>query len=310
MKKSRVVVFGSFAVDLLAIAPHLPKPAETVKGSLFQKGPGGKGFNQAVAAHKVGADVAFVTKLGKDAFADVALTIMDDLGMSRENLLFSDTAHTGTALIMVDENSAQNQIVVVPGSCATISDEEVRALECLLADADFLLLQLETNLSAVEQVIDVAHRNGCRVILNPAPVQKISAELFKKIDMVTPNEVEAEGLSGVPVHDEAGALAAAQWFQQQGVKDVIITMGEKGVFVLTEDNSSHFVSAHTVHAVDTTGAGDAFNGGFLAALAEDKTILDAVAFGNAVAALSVQKMGSALSMPTRSEVDDFIAQQK
>ena len=196
---SKVVVFGSFVVDLMARSPHLPVPGETVKGSMFKMGPGGKGFNQCVAAHKAGADVVMVTKLGRDSFADVALNAMDELGMDKDSLYYSDDVETGIALILVDENTSQNEIIIVPGACNTITAEEVSRIETLIKDSEYVLLQLEVNQDANEMVVDMANRYGCKVIVNTAPYAKISDEFLSKTYMVTPNEVEAEELTGVHV---------------------------------------------------------------------------------------------------------------
>lgn len=301
----KVTVFGSFVVDLMGRTPHLPTPGETVKGSVFKMGPGGKGFNQGVAAHKAGADVTMVTKLGKDSFADIALNAMNSLNMPTERVLFTEDVETGCALIMVDENSSQNEIVVILGACSTIEDKEVDSLEELLDESEYLLTQLETNVSSVERIVDMAYRKGTKVILNTAPVQPMKDELLKKVDLITPNEVEAEILTGIPVDSMEAADKAAQWFFDKGVKQVLITLGGRGVYVNTGEEKG-IIPAYKVDAVDTTGAGDAFNGGLLAALAEGKSIWEAAQFANALAALSVQKIGTTPSMPMRDEIDRFI----
>ncbi|MBC5689732.1 ribokinase [Mediterraneibacter sp. NSJ-55] len=302
---SKVVVFGSFVVDLMARSPHLPVPGETVKGSVFKMGPGGKGFNQCVAAHKAGADVVMITKLGKDSFADVALGTMDELGMTKESLFYSDDVETGIALILVDENTSQNEIIIVPGACNTITPEEVAKIENVIKESEYVLLQLEVNQDANELVADMANRYGCKVIVNTAPYAKISDEFLSKAYMVTPNEVEAEELTGVHVDSLESAHEAAEYFYKKGVQKVIITLGSRGVFV-SSDGREEIVPAFKVEAVDTTGAGDAFNGGLLAALSEGKDIWEAVRFANGLAALSVQKMGTTPSMPKLEEVEKFL----
>ena len=306
---SKVVVFGSFVVDLMARSPHLPVPGETVKGSMFKMGPGGKGFNQCVAAHKAGADVVMVTKLGRDSFADVALNAMDELGMDKDSLYYSDDVETGIALILVDENTSQNEIIIVPGACNTITAEEVSRIETLIKDSEYVLLQLEVNQDANEMVVDMANRYGCKVIVNTAPYAKISDEFLSKTYMVTPNEVEAEELTGVHVDSLESAHEAAEYFYKQGVEKVIITLGSRGVFV-SSDGKEEIVPAFKVDAVDTTGAGDAFNGGLLAALSKGQDIWEAVRFANGLAALSVQKMGTTPSMPTLEEIEAFLNEHK
>lgn len=274
-------------------------------GNLFKMGPGGKGFNQGVAAHKSGANVTMVTKLGRDAFADVPLTTMQELGMDTEYILYSDTKETGAALITVDENTSENQILVVPGASGDITQADTDAVIPLIKTADYLLTQLETNLSSIESVINTAFENKVKVILNTAPIQEIDDALLKKVYIVTPNEVEAEYLTNVKVKDLNTAIEAANVLKEKGVNQVVITLGSKGVFI-SNDEFEEIIPAFKVKAVDTTGAGDAFNGGFVTALSEGKNIKQAAIFGNAVAALSVQKMGTTLSMSTREEVEEFL----
>lgn len=305
---SKVTVFGSFVVDLMGRTPHLPVPGETVKGSIFKMGPGGKGFNQGVAAHKAGADVTMVTKLGKDAFANVALDAMNELGMKKDKVFITEETETGCALIMVDENSSQNEIVVILGACNTITDEEVESLTEELKESEYLLTQLETNVSAVEKIVDIAVENNVKVILNTAPVQPVSDEVLKKVYLITPNEVEAEILTGIPVDGKENADKAADWFFEKGVQNVLITLGGRGVYIATKEKRE-IISAYKVKAIDTTGAGDAFNGGLVAALAEGKDIWEAARFANALAAIAVQRLGTTPAMPTREEIEEFIKNQ-
>ena len=301
----KITVFGSFVVDLMGRTPHLPVPGETVKGSMFKMGPGGKGFNQGVAAHKAGGDVTMITKLGRDAFAEVALGAMKELHMNSDKVFRTDETETGAALIMVDEKTSQNEIVVILGACNTITDEEVESVSDVLRESEYLLTQLETNVSSVEKVIDIAYKNGVKVILNTAPVQPISNEVLSKVDLITPNEVEAEILTGICIDSEEAANQAADWFFKKGVKNVLITLGGRGVYI-SSNGKSGIIPAYQVDAVDTTGAGDAFNGGLVAALSEGKTLWEAAVFANAVAALSVQHLGTTPSMPERREIEQFL----
>lgn len=305
----KAVVFGSFVVDLMSRGPHLPSPGETVKGTSFTMGPGGKGFNQCVAAHKAGADVTMMTKLGDDEFSKVCLNIMDSLKMDKRHVIITEESSTGTALIMVDENTAENQILVVPGACEKITDEEVEGLKETLEDVEYVLTQLETNISAVEKLVKISKDANAKVILNTAPIQKIDENMLKHIYMVTPNEVEAQSLTGVKVTDLNSADEASKWFFDRGVKKVIITLGRNGVYV-NDGEKSEIIPAFKVEAIDTTGAGDAFNGGLLAGLSQGMDIWEASKFGNAVGALSVQKVGTTVSMPTREEIDEFINSRK
>lgn len=304
----KVMVFGSFVVDLMARAPHLPSPGQTVKGSLFKMGPGGKGYNQAVAAHKAGSELITVTKIGEDNFGKVAIEIADELKMNKKGLIISKEESTGIAIISVDENTSQNQIVIVPGACASIKKEEVDLLEDELKTCAYILLQLEVNQDMNEYVVEMAKRHGVKVILNTAPYQEVSDAFLSKIDLVTPNEVEAFEMTGVEVKDLETAKKAAKIFYDKGVKEVIITLGEKGVFVSSK-GKEEILPAYKVKAVDTTGAGDAFNGGLLTALSEGKDIFEAAKFANALAALSVQKIGTAPAMPTRSEIESFMKEE-
>lgn len=299
----KALVFGSFVADIMARAPHLPAPKETVMGYGFKIGPGGKGFNQAVAAHKAGADVKLVTKLGTDHFAEIAENTMEQLGMDRSGVFVTEECDTGCALILVGEDSGQNEIVVVPGACLTFSEPEVETVKRLTDEkgCDYVLMQLETNSGAVYDVAEHAALNGKHVILNPAPAAAVPEHVWKWIDIVTPNEVEAEYYTGIPVCSGESAEEAAQWFHRRGVRYVIITLGDRGAY-LSVNGAGQMVPPFCVTAVDTTGAGDAFNGGLLAALSEGKDLTQAVVFASAAAALSVGRIGTAPSMPEREEI--------
>ena len=305
--KKKVTVFGSFVVDLMARAPHLPVPGETVRGSMFRQGAGGKGFNQGVAAHKAGGDVAMITKLGRDSLANVALQVMDEIGMSKEHLFYHEEIPTGTALIFVDEHTSQNEIIIVPGACSTITEEDIASVEQTICASDYLLLQLEVNQEANERVAQLAKEHGVRVIINTAPYQPMNDAFLKGAFLVTPNEVEAEEFTGIAVKDLESADRAAQVFLDKGVENVLITLGGRGVYLRTAEGSE-ILPAFRVEAVDTTGAGDAFNGGLLAALSEGKSLREACRFATALAALSVQRIGTTASMPRRAEIDAFLSE--
>lgn len=301
----KVTVFGSFVVDLMARAPRLPVPGETVLGSFFKQGAGGKGFNQGIAAHKSGGDVTMITKLGRDSLAGVATDAMDSVGLSKDHLFYSETEPTGVALISVDENTSQNEIIIVPGACATISDEDIASVAERIKESAYLLLQLEVNQDANEKVAAMAKAAGVKVIVNTAPYSPVTDEFLSGCYLVTPNEVEAEELTGICVSDLESADKAAKVFKDKGVQNVVITLGSRGVYV-NEDGKSEIVPAYKVKAIDTTGAGDAFNGGLLTALSEGKTIGEAAHFANALAAISVQRIGTTPSMPMRAEIDKFL----
>ena len=298
----RIVVFGSYVTDLTGRGMRFPVPGETVLGTSFQSGPGGKGSNQAVAAFRAGGDVTLVTKLGRDAFGRIARDFYTAEGMNTDELLEDETRETGAALIMVNQQSGQNMIMVLNGACSHITPEDVQAKRKLIEQADYLLVQMEINMDALEQVIRIAHNSGVRVILNPAPVQEMADELMAMVDTATPNETEAAVLTGVEVVDFASAHRAAQVLLDKGVRNVIITLGGNGVYC-TNGTREELLDRISVNAVDTTGAGDAFNGGFVTALSNGMDLFDAVRYGNCTGALSVTKPGTAPAMPHKQEID-------
>lgn len=304
----QVTVFGSFVVDLMARAPRLPVPGETVKGTYFKQGAGGKGFNQGIAAHKSGGKVVMITKLGRDTLAQVATDAMDAVHLPKESLFYSDTVATGIALIMVSEETSQNEIVVVPGACGTITEADIAGVENKICESAYILLQLEVNQDANERVARLAKAHGVKVIINTAPYQPMTDEFLKGAYLVTPNETEAEAMTGIAVRDLESADRAAAAIRQKGVENVLITLGERGVYINTQ-GKSQIIPAYKVNAVDTTGAGDAFNGGLLTALAEGRPLEEAARFANALAALAVQRIGTTPAMPQRAEIDAFISER-
>lgn len=305
MKNSKITVMGSFVVDLTGRAPHLPVTGETVKGSTFKMGPGGKGSNQGVAAKRAGADVTMITKVGKDTFGKVAIENFKKESMDTKYIFEDSNSETGAALIMVDEVTSANKILVILGACGRITNEDIEAARQNIEESGIFLTQLETNMDAIEKAIDIAHEKGVTIVLNPAPVQLVSDELLGKIDIITPNEVEASILTGVQIESDDDVRKAAEVFLAKGVKNVIITLGSKGVYARTKDEEK-FIPVIPVKPVDTTGAGDAFNGGFVTALAEGKDFFEAARFGNIVGSLSVTKLGTAPSMPYREEIEVFL----
>lgn len=300
------MIVGSFVVDLMARSETLPIPGQTVKGSFFKMGPGGKGSNQAVAAFRSGGDVSFLTKIGRDLFSSVALDFYHSEKMDT-SLVFKDaTQNTGIALIMVDEKS-QNSISVVPGACSSITFQEITKASGVLKRAKVFLTQLETNLDIIPYAVGKVRENQGTTILNPAPAQPLSDAFLALFDIITPNETEASILSGVKVVNRESAEKAADVLIGKGVKTVLITMGAQGVFLKERGSRSQFFPALPVKVIDTTGAGDAFNGGLAVALSEEKSLQDSILFATAVAALSVTKIGTAPSMPLRTEVDQFFS---
>ena len=298
MKK--IIVIGSSNTDMVIKSSKLPAPGETILGGNFLMNPGGKGANQAVAAVRLGGDTTFITKTGNDIFGKQAVQQFEKEGIHSEYIATDPDNPSGVALIMVDDHG-ENCISVALGSNGTLNPMDIYKAEKQIKSSELVLMQLEIPLSTVEYVAGIDSAAGVKVVLNPAPAQELSAELLKSLYLLTPNESEAEILSGVEVKDEASAGKAANIIKSKGVKNVIITMGASGSFVST-DSEERMVSAPTVQAIDTTAAGDTFNGALVAALAENKSIIDAVKFANKAASMSVTKMGAQASIPYRKDI--------
>ncbi|MHB8780139.1 MAG: ribokinase [Candidatus Geothermincolia bacterium] len=300
---TRVTVMGSFVVDLMARAPHLPRTGETVKGNGFRVGPGGKGANQAVAARRAGAEVDIITKLGTDDFSHIALDSFRGEGMHVDFVSQDPNLATGAALIMVDEATGDNKIVVAPGACSHITRADLERARSAIEGSAVLLTQLETNLDATETAVEIAAAAGVTVILNPAPAAPIADELLARVDILTPNETEAAALSGLPVTGPEDAGAAARALMARGARNVMVTLGSRGVLVVTADEE-RFIPSYPVDCVDATGAGDAFSGALATAVAEGRDVFTAAEFANVAAALSVTKLGTAPAMPYRKEIEE------
>ena len=300
---NKVIVVGSLNVDLTVYAPHFPVAGETVIGSTLRIGMGGKGSNQATAAHRCGGDVCMVGCIGKDAMSDVVRRHYENEGMSRDYITESDTAETGTALIEV-EASGQNRIVVVTGANAEVSAAQVEQVAAEVGEIGAVLTQLETGYEPIFAAKKLAEERGVPFVLNPAPYSPMPAELLTGTDWLTPNETEASYISGVTVTDAATAAEAARTIRTMGVKNVLVTLGGQGVYAMWEEEGGlkeEKLAPPKVKAVDTTGAGDAFNGAFTTALAEGRTVPEALRFASCCASLSVTKAGAADAMPTRAE---------
>ncbi len=308
-EKPRIAVVGSFVVDLMARAPHLPRRGETVKGGGFKIGPGGKGSNQGVAARRAGAEVDMITKLGTDAFSRIALDSFEREGM-HTSFVFSDPEQpTGAALIMVDDTTGDNKIVVTLGACAHITDMDIESARDAIAGSAVLLTQLETNLDAMEKAVGIASAAGVKVILNPAPACPVPDELLAQVDILTPNEVEAAVLTGLPVGSVEEAAEAARVLMSRGAGSVIVTLGSRGVLALAA-GEERFLPSLPVDCVDATGAGDAFSGALATAIAEGQEFFAAAEFANVAAALSVTRLGTAPAMAARAEIDEALERWK
>ncbi len=301
----KIVGPGSLIVDLTGYAPHLPVGGETVMGSRFKLGPGGKGNNQMTAAARAGATVKMIGCWGNDSLGTALKDHYQNEKMSTEYIKVSQTQATGVALIEVDEGCAQNRIVIIPGASSEVSDKDVYAAEKEFADCDVVLCQYETSLESVEASIALAKKYRKPMVLNPAPFIKVPDSLYDGIDYLTPNETEAEFITGVKIQNPADARKAAEVLLKMGVKKAVITLGKQGSYFYDGTNELH-LPCLPMKAVDSTGAGDAFSGGFVAALSEGMDDLTALKFASCTSNLSVTKPGSSLSMPTREEIKDLM----
>lgn len=298
----KIVVIGSTNTDMVIKTSHLPLPGETILGGEFLMNPGGKGANQAVAASRLGGDVAFISKTGNDIFGEQSVENLRREGVNTENIVVDPENPSGVALITVDSR-AENCIVVAPGSNMTLKPDDIDKAIKQIEMADIVLLQLEIPIETVEYAAQIAFRNEKRVILNPAPAQKLSDSILKTIYILTPNETEAEILTGVKVTNTDTAKKAAQILLKKSVEIVIITMGANGAFVHT-NSLSELIPAPEVKAVDTTAAGDTFNGALAVAVSEGFNIREAVQFANKAASIAVTRLGAQTSTPYRSEVGE------
>jgi len=297
-----VTVMGSFVADLAFRAGHIPAWGETLMGQSFNLGPGGKGSNQAVAAARAGGRVSFISKLGQDPFGEMARNLYKTEGIDTR-FLFTTASATGAATIIIDAEKGENAIIVVPGACFEVTAEEVDQARELIAASSVFVAQLELSLTVVEHGLALAHALGVPTILNPAPAAHLPESIYQFIDYITPNETEAAALTGIPVATVANAEKAADAFLARGVPNAIITLGAQGAFVKNDRIKAHIHAVNAGPVVETTGAGDAFNGGFAVALSEGMDLVEAVRFGCVTAGISITRSGTAPSMPTRAEID-------
>lgn len=301
----KITCLGSFVVDLTCRVDRLPLPGESLITDYFKMGPGGKGSNQAVAAKRAGGNIVLMTKVGQDILSRVALDNFKKEGFDERFIVPDKEVFTGIALINVDKNTSENSIVVAPGACEHILDEDIALLKPEIEGCDIFLTQLEVNIDAIEKAVQIAYDNKKIIVFNTAPVREISDDLLSKATIITPNEVEASILTKIEVSDKSSARKAAQVFFDKGIKNVVITLGKKGAY-LNDGKIEEIIEPVEVPTIDTTGAGDAFTGGLVVALAEDRSLLNAVKFATCTAALSTTKMGTAPSMPYRREIDELV----
>lgn len=302
MKKAKIALVGSFNVDITGYADRLPRGGETVFGHYASMGPGGKGFNQATAAARAGAEVTMIARIGKDAFSAFARQQFEREGLWQRYLSEDETESTGSALIEVDSQTGENRIIVVPGANHHIAKKDVYAAEREIAACDIALSQLETNLEAVSALKELAGKYKKPFVLNPAPYLALPEGFLDGVDLFTPNETEAEYFSGLRVESDEDIRCAARRLLCLGVRRVVITLGKRGAYYL-EETGEGFVPSPVVKAVDTTGAGDAFNGALCVAMAEGKSLPAAMRLAVCFAALSVTKKGACAAMPDRAAAE-------
>jgi ribokinase len=306
MANHRVTILGSYVADVAFRIDRLPTWGETRMGQTFKLGPGGKGSNQAVAAARAGAPgsfkVAFISKLGPDPFGDMARTMYRAEGIDTQ-YIFSTPNPTGAAAILIDAARGENAIVIVPGACFELTPAEVDQTTALIASSSVFVTQLELPLLIVEHGLRLAHTHGVPTILNPAPAATLPNSIYPLCDYLTPNETEASALTGIPVTDLASAEKAASSLLALGVRNVILTLGAQGALIKTPTLTRHIPAVDAGPIVETTGAGDALNGGLATALAEGMNLIEATQFACAVAGISVTRPGTAPSMPYRREID-------
>ena len=281
----------------------MPKMGETILGNSFVLGPGGKGSNQAVAAGNLGADVTIITRLADDDFGKMAKQTWQNANV-KGSIKYSTNSYTGAAFIFIDDKTGDNAIIIAPGAASEISLSDIHDNSEIISSTDVFLTQLEQPIEVAQEGLKVAKENNRITILNPAPAARLPKEIFGLCDFITPNETETEALTGLPVRNEKEAENAAKVLNDLGVKTPIITMGEQGAFLYEHGLVPAFNAGKVV---ETTGAGDAFNGGFAVALSEGKSALEAVKFGCATASISVTRAGTAPSMPARDEVEEILS---
>lgn len=301
--RRQILVVGSSNTDMVIKAAHLPRPGETILGGTFFMNPGGKGANQAVAIARLGGPVTFICKTGSDIFGHQSQQLFEEEGINT-SYVFSDSGNpSGVALITVDEK-AENCIVVASGANANLLPSDLEKAEEAIERADLVLMQLEVPMETVCFVADIAWQKGKKVILNPAPAHPLPVDLLRHLYLITPNETEAEMITGVKITDESSAGEAARALSGMGVQHVIITLGSKGALIYS-NGKTEMVPALKVEAVDTTAAGDVFNGALTVALSEGRSLKEAARFACKASAISVTRVGAQSSAPYRNEVDIF-----
>jgi len=305
-KSKPIVILGVFVADTAYRAARQPRLGETILGKHFVLGPGGKGSNQAVAAGRLAAEVSFITRLGKDAFAEMAKKTWREAGVTPV-VIETPESYTGAAYIFIEEATGNNAIIVCPGAASLIAPDDIEAWGEIIRGAGVFITQLEQPIEAALRALEIARAAGVATILNPAPAAELPPAIFALCDYLTPNETEAAELTGVKVETLDDARRAADKLLAKGVGAAVITLGEKGTLFHDRQTSEHLPAITAGPVVETTGAGDAFNGGLAVALSRGLAPLEAVRFANAVAGISVTRPGTAPSMPSLEEVQAVLA---
>ena len=293
---SEITVLGIFVADISFSGPKIPSIGETILGKKYNVGPGGKGCNQAIAIARLGGNTNFISKIGKDAYGELALKTLEKNKISTENIIQDGNQQTGVAGILVDQNTGKNAINVIVGAPSSLRISEIEKQINLIKRSKIFLTQLEVPKDVTLHCLKTAKENGCITIFNPAPASEISKEFYNNIDFFTPNETEAEFYTGIKITSEKEAKQAADKLLNLGIKKVIITLGEKGLFY-SDGKEETYLKASAVKAIDTTGAGDAFNGGLAFGLSKEKPIKECLELANKVAGISTTKLGAGDAMP-------------
>jgi len=302
---NKLIVLGSVNADHVVKVKQFARPGETISADDYQVIPGGKGANQAVAAARLGADIGFIACVGDDDFGRNMIANYNALGINTDAIMIAANMATGVAMIQVSEDG-ENSICIAPAANNMLTADKLEPHQHLIEQADILLMQLETPLETVIRAAEIAKKSNTKVVLNPAPAAKLPQRLLVNVDLITPNETEAELLTGIKVTDLYSASLAAQAFHDMGIPQVMITLGSKGVW-LSEPGQSLQIPGFKVDVIDTTAAGDTFNGALITGLQNGHRLVDAIIFAHAAAAISVTRFGAQTSIPTLAEVETFLA---
>ena len=302
-----ICVFGIFVADICFFADSIPVAGQTILGDKYLIGPGGKGSNQAIAAARAGGEVSFISKVGSDNYADLAISLYKDSGINYDGLEIDENESTGSAGILINRKTGENAINVVPGAAGTIGKNLIDKNLSIIKDSTIFLTQLETPKDVTLYALKEAKSQNCITILNPAPSSEIPDDYFQYIDFFTPNETEASFYFNKPVKNEDDCKVAGKYFLEKGVKNILITLGERGCYFKNKDEEFLMPASQlNKPVVDTTGAGDAFNGALSVALSQNKTYKQSIEFANLVAGISVTREGAANSMPMKKEIEEAV----